>query len=215
MNAAERLVHYIRNLPQEPPAKSRPEFQPRQDWPSQGAIEFRNVSMRYRPELPPVLRGVSFNVQAGQKLGVVGRTGAGKSSLIQALFLLCELEQGRVILDGIDTQSLGTEDLRSKIGIIPQDPVLFQGSFRYNIDPLARHTEQELWLALETSDLKAYVQAQEGGLDALITAQGENLSVGQRQLVCLSRALLAKSKIVVLDEGRNSPQLTCFWCHWA
>ncbi|GJJ75899.1 hypothetical protein EMPS_08257 [Entomortierella parvispora] len=204
MNAAERLVHYIKNLPQQSPTKSRPEFQPHQDWPSQGAIEFRDVTMRYRPELPPVLRGVSFNVQAGQKLGVVGRTGAGKSSLIQALFLLSELEQGHIILDGIDTQTLGAEDLRSKIGIIPQDPVLFQGSFRYNLDPLDRHTEQELWQVLETSDLKGYVQAQEGGLDAMISAQGENLSVGQRQLVCLSRALLAKSKIVVLDEATAS-----------
>ena len=170
--------------------------------------------MRYRPELPPVLRDVSFNVQAGQKIGVVGRTGAGKSSLIQVLILLCELEQGRVFLDGVDTQSLGTEDLRSKIGIIPQDPVLFQGSLRYNLDPLARHTEQELWHVLETSGLKAYVQAEKGGLDAMISAQGENLSVGQKQLVCLSRALLAKSKIVVLDEGKYNSQLTFFCCHW-
>lgn len=202
MNSVERLIHYVKNLPQEPPTKTRPGLQPlMRSWPSHGAVEFKNVSMRYRPELPLVLRDVSFTVQAGQKIGVVGRTGAGKSSLIQALFLLCELEHGQVVLDGINTQTLGTEDLRSKIAIIPQDPVLFQGTFRYNLDPLGRHSEQELWQVLETSDLKAYVQQQDGGLDATVLVQGENLSVGQRQLVCLSRALLAKSKIVVLDEG--------------
>ncbi|KAF9404130.1 hypothetical protein BGZ94_004348 [Podila epigama] len=203
MNSAERLVHYINNLVQERPAE-KPESKPEPSWPSQGAISFNNVSMRYRPELPRVLRDVSFDIQAGHKVGVVGRTGAGKSSLIQALFLLCELDAGQVVLDGIDTGTLGTADLRSHIGIIPQDPVLFQGTFRYNLDPLGRHTEQELWQVLETSDLKNYVQAQEGGLDAMVSAQGENLSVGQRQLVCLSRALLAKSKIVVLDEATAS-----------
>jgi len=125
--------------------------------------------------------------------------------LIQALFLLSELDGGQILLDGIDTTTLGTSDLRPQIAIIPQNSVLFQGTFRYNLDPLFRHTEQELWQALETSDLKAYVQAQEGSLDAMVSAHGENLSVGQRQLVCLSRALLAKSKVVVLDEGNPPP----------
>ncbi|KAF9290732.1 hypothetical protein BGZ74_000466 [Mortierella antarctica] len=203
MNSVERLVHYVKNLPQEPSAEN-PDATPEPSWPSGGAVAFRDVTMRYHPELDPVLRNISFEIHAGHKVGVVGRTGAGKSSLIQALFLLCKLDAGLIVLDGVDTSSIGTADLRSHIGIIPQDPVLFHGSFRYNLDPLERHTEQELWAVLETSDLKSYVQAQEGGLDAMVVAQGENLSVGQRQLVCLSRALLAKSKIVVLDEATAS-----------
>jgi len=203
MNSAERLLHYTDSLEQEPPAEIS-DRKPAAIWPSQGQISFRSVSMRYRDGLPLVLNNVSFDVPAGGRIAVVGRTGAGKSSLIQALFRLCPLAEGTVVLDGIETDTIGTRDLRSKIAIIPQDPVLFQGTFRYNLDPLSRHTEQELWQVLETSDLKRYVQQQEGGLDAFIASNGENLSVGQRQLLCLSRALLAKAKVVVLDEGKNT-----------
>ncbi|KAF9361144.1 hypothetical protein BGX26_005518 [Mortierella sp. AD094] len=207
MNSTERLVHYTKNLPQEPPAESRPDLKPEPLWPEQGVISFNNVSLRYRPDLPLVLKNISFDVQSGLKVAVVGRTGAGKSSLIQALFLLNNLESGQIIIDGIDTQTIGTADLRSHVAIIPQDPVLFHGTFRYNLDPLGKYSEQELWDVLKTSDLKSYVQAQDGKLDAMVSVNGENLSVGQRQLVCLSRALLAKSKIVVLDEATASVDL--------
>ncbi|KAG0083144.1 hypothetical protein BGZ92_011054 [Podila epicladia] len=206
MSSAERLMYYAENLDQEPPAEI-PESKPPGYWPEHGEIVFKNVSMRYRPELPLVLNNVSFEIQAGEKIGVVGRTGAGKSSLIQALFLLVLPETGEIRIDGVETGSIGTADLRSKIAIIPQDPVLFLGTFRYNLDPLRRYTEQELWLALEAVDLKNYVGAQEGGLDASVSAQGENLSVGQRQLVCLARALLTKAKVVVLDEATASVDL--------
>ncbi|KAF9329893.1 Multidrug resistance-associated protein 1 [Podila minutissima] len=206
MSSAERLMYYAENLDQEPPAE-KPESKPPGCWPEHGEIVFKNVSMRYRPELPLVLNNVSFDIQAGDKIGVVGRTGAGKSSLIQALFLLVLPETGEIRIDGVETGSIGTADLRSKIAIIPQDPVLFLGTFRYNLDPLGRYTEQELWLALEAVDLKNYVRAQEGGLDASVSAQGENLSVGQRQLVCLARALLTKAKVVVLDEATASVDL--------
>ncbi|KAG0262862.1 hypothetical protein DFQ27_002072 [Actinomortierella ambigua] len=206
MNSAERLVHYVHNLEQEPPAEVE-DHKPTPAWPQEGKIVLDRVSMRYRPGLPLVLKDVSLSIEAGHKIGVVGRTGAGKSSLIQALFRLVELDEGHIYIDGLETSLLGTADLRARMAIIPQDPVLFQGTFRYNLDPLGHHADDALWRALETSDLKTYVQEQEGGLDAIVAAQGENLSVGQRQLVCLSRALLAKSKVVVLDEATASVDL--------
>ncbi|KAF8928491.1 hypothetical protein BGZ47_001580, partial [Haplosporangium gracile] len=207
MTSAERLFYYTHSLEQEPPAEIL-DRKPAPSWPQQGRISFQEVSLRYRPELPLVLNKISFDIQAGHKVGVVGRTGAGKSSLIQALFLLVPLDPGsKIVMDGIETDTIGTAELRSRMSIIPQDPVLFQGTFRYNLDPLNKHTEQELWKALEASNLKGYVQQQEGGLDAVVAAQGENLSVGQRQLVCLSRALLSKSKVVILDEATASVDL--------
>ncbi|KAF9134969.1 hypothetical protein BGW39_005266 [Mortierella sp. 14UC] len=150
MTSAERLFYYTNGLEQEPPAEIL-DRKPVPSWPQQGRISFKDVSLRYRPELPLVLNKISLDIKAGHKVGVVGRTGAGKSSLIQALFLLVPLDSGKIVMDGIETDTIGTADLRSRMSIIPQDPILFQGTFRYNLDPLNRHSEQELWQALEAT----------------------------------------------------------------
>ncbi|CAL5409213.1 unnamed protein product [Camellia sinensis] len=212
--AGERLEQYmhIHSEAHEIIQDNRPAL----NWPEIGRVEIHDLKysmlkkkmvfkqVRYRPNAPLVLRGISCIIEGGNKIGIVGRTGSGKTTLISALFCLVEPTEGMIVIDDLNISTIGLHDLRSHFSVIPQDPTLFSGSVRYNLDPLEEHMDQEIWEVLEKCQLQEAIKEKEEGLYSLVMQNGSNWSMGQRQLFCLGRALLKRRKILVLDEATAS-----------
>ena len=196
MTSVERVMAYT-NLDAEPGYNTQ--TLPPINWPRNGHVRFRNVVLRYYPGGPQVLKNLSFEIQGKTKLGIVGRTGDGKSSIVAALLRMPEAE-GEIFIDDVRTNSIQLQELRRCISVLSQSPVLFSESIRKNLDPLEKHRDDELWNVLEEVKLTHLVEGLEGKLDYELLEKGENLSVGERQLICLARTLLQQSKIVILDE---------------
>jgi ABC-type multidrug transport system fused ATPase/permease subunit len=210
MNSVERLHYYSHGLEQEESVNTTPQTV-RTTWPEKGELQFKDVQMRYRPGLPLVLKGLSVSIRSGERVGIVGRTGAGKTSIISAIFRLVELSNGSITIDGMNIAAVSLHDLRSRLSIIPQDPTLFQGTVRTNLDPLEEYEDSRLWEALRQAELVGdKVSTGDGqantriSLDSPVEDEGLNYSLGQRQLLALARILIKDSQIIMIDEATSS-----------
>eukprot|EP00301_Raphidiophrys_heterophryoidea_P001087 c10543_g1_i1.p1 GENE.c10543_g1_i1~~c10543_g1_i1.p1 ORF type:complete len:1410 (-),score=317.84 c10543_g1_i1:416-4645(-) len=204
LSSVQRIIEYI-GLPQEGQKKATIAVD--ESWPARGGVEVKGVVMAYRPDLPDVLRGITFSIRPGEKVGVVGRTGAGKSSLVLALFRMVELKAGSIEIDGQDISSVPLHDLRHRLGMIPQDPFLFSGTIRSNLDVTSQYSDEEIWEALRMVNLSNSVRELDGQLEHAVKEKGSNFSAGTVQLMCMARVLLKKPKIIFMDEATASVDL--------